>query len=315
MERPDQETKLFLRDGQPGLRRLHPRRPAPRARCSCATARVGQDVLDRGARAPAARGPRLGQPPGRDRAAHRGRAGSFLKVQVSEVIFDTFGWARRARSPSRARPAARHRGHPGDGPRRTCSWRASGASTSAPRLAELFPDLTMAVEARVNPERVKHSVTLTPEEWNVSSSCVDGRRSLGEICRLAGDARRAGHPADPAPPGARAVRDRGAAAAARQRRPTRRCPSRSPSPDGHRAQVVVDAPPCACPVEFRSGMRSVKLERRHQRDRDPQGRRLPGERRQGHGQPAGAGGGRRARPRSRSAATPTRWAATATTTS
>jgi hypothetical protein len=32
---------------------------------------------------------------------------------------------------------------------------------------------------------VKHSVTLTPEEWKIFF-LVDGRRSLGEICRLAG---------------------------------------------------------------------------------------------------------------------------------
>jgi hypothetical protein len=55
-----------------------------------------------------------------------------------------------------------------------------------PRLSELFPDLTMAVEVAVNPDRVKHTVTLTPEEWNVLF-LLDGRRSLGEICRLAGD--------------------------------------------------------------------------------------------------------------------------------
>jgi hypothetical protein len=51
------------------------------------------------------------------------------------------------------------------------------------RLDLVFPDLTMAVEALANPERVKHSATLTPEEWKVFF-LVDGRRSLADICRL-----------------------------------------------------------------------------------------------------------------------------------
>ena len=54
------------------------------------------------------------------------------------------------------------------------------------RLAEVFPDKDMLVEAMANPERVKHSVTMTPEEWKVFF-LVDGRRSLSEICRLAGN--------------------------------------------------------------------------------------------------------------------------------
>jgi hypothetical protein len=54
------------------------------------------------------------------------------------------------------------------------------------RLADVFPDLNMTVEAVANPERVKQSVTLTREEWQIFF-LVDGRRSLSEICRLAGD--------------------------------------------------------------------------------------------------------------------------------
>jgi predicted component of type VI protein secretion system len=54
------------------------------------------------------------------------------------------------------------------------------------RLSEVFPDLNMSVEAMTNPERVKSSVTMTPDEWKVYF-LVDGRRSLSEICRLAGN--------------------------------------------------------------------------------------------------------------------------------
>jgi hypothetical protein len=42
------------------------------------------------------------------------------------------------------------------------------------------------VEAVANPERVKQSVTFTREEWQVFF-LVDGRRSLREICGLAGN--------------------------------------------------------------------------------------------------------------------------------
>src|SRR6185503_11464338 len=53
------------------------------------------------------------------------------------------------------------------------------------RLSEVFPDLEAIPEVVANPERVKHSVTLTQEEWRVFF-LIDGRRSLSEICRLAG---------------------------------------------------------------------------------------------------------------------------------
>jgi hypothetical protein len=54
------------------------------------------------------------------------------------------------------------------------------------RLSEVFPDRNMVAEAVANPERIKHSVTLTREEWQVLF-LVDGRRNLTEICRLAGN--------------------------------------------------------------------------------------------------------------------------------
>ena len=64
----------------------------------------------------------------------------------------------------------------------------------------------------MNPDRVKHTVTLTPEEWNVFF-LLDGRRSLGEICRLAGDVDEASTLQILHGLRARALRDRGAAAA------------------------------------------------------------------------------------------------------
>jgi hypothetical protein len=54
------------------------------------------------------------------------------------------------------------------------------------RLSEVFPDLDAIPEVSANPERVKQSVTLTQEEWRVFF-LIDGRRSLSEVCRLAGN--------------------------------------------------------------------------------------------------------------------------------
>jgi len=54
------------------------------------------------------------------------------------------------------------------------------------RLADVFPDHGMAVEAIANPERVKHSVTMTPEEWKVFF-LADGRKTISEIARLMGN--------------------------------------------------------------------------------------------------------------------------------
>ena len=54
------------------------------------------------------------------------------------------------------------------------------------RLADAFPDHGVLVEALANPEWVKDKMSLTPEEWSVFF-LVDGRRSLQEICVLAGN--------------------------------------------------------------------------------------------------------------------------------
>ena len=109
---------------------------------------------------------------------------SYLKVQVSEVIFDTFTW-REGRFAFYDDVA-----HPPDvitidmnlqnllmeGVRRI---------DERGRLAEAFPDLDALVESLANPEWVKDKMSLTPEEWSVLF-LVDGRRSLQEICQLAG---------------------------------------------------------------------------------------------------------------------------------
>jgi hypothetical protein len=110
---------------------------------------------------------------------------SFLKVQVSEVIFDTFTWGQGTftffdRVPPPTAVVTLEMDLQNllmEGVRRI---------DERERLDEFFPDRNMAVEAIANPERVKHSVTLTPEEWQVFF-LIDGRRSIDEICRAVGN--------------------------------------------------------------------------------------------------------------------------------
>jgi hypothetical protein len=107
-------------------------------------------------------------------------------VQVSEVIFETLDWRRGQftffdKIPTPASAVTLEMDLQNlimEGVRRV---------DARGRLAEVFTDLSMVVESVVNPERVKQGVTLTREEWQVYF-LIDGRRSLAEICRLAGNA-------------------------------------------------------------------------------------------------------------------------------
>jgi FHA domain/Domain of unknown function (DUF4388) len=184
MERPDQETKLYLRAGNP-VYAASTRDDLRLGALLVRHGRLGQDVIDEALGHQTARGPRLGRLLVVTGQITEAELGSFLKVQVSEVIFETFGWAagsftfweRIPPPPTAVTLEMEIENLLLEGIRRV---------DVRPRLSELFPDLAMAVEATVNPDRVKHTVTLTPEEWNVLF-LLDGRRSLGEICRLAGD--------------------------------------------------------------------------------------------------------------------------------
>jgi hypothetical protein len=252
MERPDQETKLYLRAGNPvfaATTRDDLRLGALLVRHG----RVSQEIIDEALLHQTARGPRLGRLLVVTGQITEAELASFLKVQVSEVVFETFGWAtgsftfwERIPPPSTAVTLEMEiENLLLEGIRRV---------DVRSRLSELFPDLTMAVEAAVNPDRVKHTVTLTPEEWNVLF-LLDGRRSLGEICRLAGDVDEASTLATlhalvrarfaivvpPPPPGS-----------------TSDAPVLIPVVDPD-ATALKSAPSVRVSVEFSSGMRSVKL--------------------------------------------------------
>lgn len=110
---------------------------------------------------------------------------AFLRVQVSEVIFETFDW---------------HEGRfafcegvtpPSDAVTLELSLQnlvMEGVRRidERGRVSELFPDLDMVVELVANTDRVKQRLTLTPEEWRILF-LANGRRTLAELCRLAGN--------------------------------------------------------------------------------------------------------------------------------
>lgn len=183
MERPDQETKLFLREGRP----VYATSTKEDLRLGAIVVRMGKVAADALEPAMARHGGvgRLGQVLITEKLITEAELASCLKVQVSEVIFDTFRWGQGVFTfwdgvPPPASAVTLEMDLQNllmEGARRT---------DERGRLAEIFPDLGMAVESLANPERVKHSVNLTPEEWKVFF-LVDGRRTLSEICHLAGN--------------------------------------------------------------------------------------------------------------------------------
>jgi pSer/pThr/pTyr-binding forkhead associated (FHA) protein len=184
MERADQETKLFIRDGNP----VFATSSRDELRLGSMLIRVRKVTaadLDRALDRHRGRGYRLGQALLAERLLSEAELASFLKVQISEVIFDTFEWKDgvftfwdRVPPPATAVTLLMDL--------QNLIMEGSRRIDERGRLAEVFPDKDMLVEAMANPERVKHSVTMTPEEWKVFF-LVDGRRSLNEICRLAGN--------------------------------------------------------------------------------------------------------------------------------
>jgi len=183
MERPDQETKLFLREGRP----VYATSTKEDLRLGAIVVRMGKVAAEAIEPAVARHGGvgRLGQVLITEKLITEAELASCLKVQVSEVIFDTFRWGQGVFTfwdgvPPPASAVTLEMDLQNllmEGARRT---------DERGRLAEIFPDLGMAVESLANPERVKHSVNLTPEEWKVFF-LVDGRRTLSEICHLAGN--------------------------------------------------------------------------------------------------------------------------------
>ena len=183
LERSEQETKLFFRDGRP----VYATSTRDDLRLGSMLVRLGKvqaDVLEKVMSGPKRSG-RIGHALLAENILTEAELASFLKVQVSEVIFDTFAWREGVFSfwdgvppPSTAVTL--------DMDLQNLLMEGVRRIDERHRLSEVFPDLEMAVEAVANPERVKHSVNLTPDEWKVFF-LIDGRRSLADICRLVGN--------------------------------------------------------------------------------------------------------------------------------
>jgi hypothetical protein len=182
LERPQQETKLFFREGKA----VFATSTAEELRFGNTLVRLGKvsaQTVERVMQKQRA-GARIGQVLLSERILTEEALASFLKIQVSEVIFHTLAWREGTftfydKTPPPATAVTLEMDLQNlimEGVRR---------SDDRDRLAAAFPNRDMIVEALVNPERVKQSVTLLPEEWRVLF-LVDGRRSVGEICHLVG---------------------------------------------------------------------------------------------------------------------------------
>jgi hypothetical protein len=184
LERPDEESKLFVREGRPVFA-VATRSDLRLGAMLVRMGRLKEQDLDRVLARQEGAPQKLGEMLLSEKVLSEEELASFLKVQVSEVIFDTFTWKQGVFTfydhvPPPAAVVTLEMDTQNlimEGVRRI---------DERGKIEEVFPDRGMAVEAMANPERVKHSVTLTPEEWQVFF-LIDGRRTIDEICRLVGN--------------------------------------------------------------------------------------------------------------------------------
>jgi len=184
MERPLQETKLFFSEGRPVFG-CSTKEELRFGNMLLRLKKVSPPELERVMARRSSGGFRIGRLLLNDKILREEELASFLKVQVSEVIFDTFHWREglftfydHVPPPATAVKLQMDlQNLVMEGVRRT---------DDRSRLKEIFPDLDMVVDALVNPERIKLNATLTQEEWQVFF-LVDGRRTLSEICHLVGN--------------------------------------------------------------------------------------------------------------------------------
>jgi Domain of unknown function (DUF4388)/FHA domain len=183
LERSDRESKLFFREGRP----VYATSTADDLRFGALLVKfkkLDPDALDRVLHATRPMG-RIGQTLLQANLLSEEELASFLKVQVSEVIFNTFEWHQgvfavfdKVDPPVTAVTL--------DIDLHNLIMEGVRRIDERGRLAGAIPDRSVVVEALANPERVKQSVTLTPDEWRVFF-LVDGRRSVSEICRTVGN--------------------------------------------------------------------------------------------------------------------------------
>ena len=180
-ERPDRESKVFLREGRP----VFATSTGEDLRFGSMLVRLGKvraEVLERALKRQP--GGRIGQVLLSEKILTEQELAAFLKVQVSEVIFDAFRWNEGAFSffdevPPPATVVTL------DMDLLNLIIEGMRRLDDPARAEAAFPDRDRAVEALVNPERLKQSAVLTDEEWRLFF-LLDGRRSVSEICRLMG---------------------------------------------------------------------------------------------------------------------------------
>lgn len=181
MERADYETKLYLREGRP----VFASSTAEQLRFGTMLVKMGKlSETDMEKLASRQRGARIGQILLQEKLLTEDELAVLLKVQVSEVIFDTFLWHDGEftfydRVPAPATAVTLEMDVQNlivEGVRRL---------DDPARAASAFKDRNRVVESVANPQRVRQSVTLLPEEWQVFF-LVDGRRTIDEIVHLVG---------------------------------------------------------------------------------------------------------------------------------
>ena len=181
-ERPDRESKVFFREGRP----VFAISSGEELRLGPMLLRLGKvrpEVLQRALSRK--RGSRVGQFLLAEKVLTQQELAAVLKVQVSEIIFDSFGWTEGVFSfldgvPPPATVVTLEMDLLNliiEGIRRRDGRERAEASA--------FPEPDRVVEALVNPDRIKQSAVLTEEEWRVFF-LVDGRRTASEICRVMG---------------------------------------------------------------------------------------------------------------------------------
>ncbi len=183
MERDGQSTRIFFMEGDP----VYASSTKAGLRLGDLLLRVGRiserDLEHCAARHRAA-GDRMGQLLVAEKMLTEAELRGYLKVQVSEVIFNSFSWGEGrfafyddvAHPPDVITIDINLQNLIMEGGRRL---------NERGLLSREFPDLDALVESLTNPEWVKVNLSLTPEEWSVFF-LVNGRRSLREICQLAG---------------------------------------------------------------------------------------------------------------------------------
>ncbi len=182
LESSECETKLFFRAGRPVFA-VSTKDELRLGRLLVRLGKVKAQDVEGAVLKRRAGGWRLGQVFVSDKVLSEEELAAALKVQVSEIIYDAFGWSAGAFSVYDGVPP----------PAAAVTLDADlqtlvmeGVRRQEPRdLGALAAALDQVAEALVNPERVKYKVALTREEWQVFF-LLDGRRTLRDVCRLAG---------------------------------------------------------------------------------------------------------------------------------